>query len=404
MSKRLAPVPVRRSGFTLFEVMLALSLVSLVVVAVTVAIDVHLRLFDSGRTQVEEAQLARALLNRIADDLRSAVLYNPSDVEGSTMDMSVATDALGALDAGGESGGESGGELGGMDGGADFDAGSLGGSDGSDTDRTSNLTDSSELPLIPGIYGNHYQLQVDTSRLPRVDEYEAMLSTDGNESVDNLVSDVKTVTYYVLEDLQSGLGYASGVSQTPVGLVRREQHRATAAYALEIGDYTETEDDLNPIAPEIATIEFLYYDGTEWVEEWDSTDRQGLPVAVDVALGVIPGRRRNTTAASWRTATASQTAAEQEMLVYRLLVHLPAAQPTTLEAADTLDTAEEPSAGEDTSQGAGAMDTSSGGSTGGGGGATGGGGGSTGGGGGATGGGGGSTGGGGGGRTSGGGR
>ena len=42
--------------------------------AVGSAIRIHLEFLDAGRTQVEEAQLARAVLRRIADDLRGVPL------------------------------------------------------------------------------------------------------------------------------------------------------------------------------------------------------------------------------------------------------------------------------------------------------------------------------------------
>jgi len=318
------------SGFTLLEVMLALSLVSLVLYAMTVAIDVHLRLLDSGRTQVEEAQLARALLGRIADDLRSAVAYRPVETEeflmGLTADLG---DAVGDMAAMGEAAG--------------LDSQSVEGMDDSLDEFSSDLSDPSELPPIPGLYGNDYQLQVDTSRLPRIDQYDGMLSTTGEISATDLVSDVKTVTYYVLDDLQSTVAYTSSVSQAAGGLVRRERDRAAAAYASQSGELAESESQQELIAPEVAAIEFRYFDGTEWVEEWDSDDRGGLPVAVDIAIGITPVRRRDNQAASWQTINVSTTTEDDELLIYRLLVHLPAAEPTTEgqgEASDMWDESE----------------------------------------------------------------
>jgi len=309
----ISPLPALRSrGFTLFEVMLALALVSLVLMAVTIAIDVHLRLLDSGRMQVEEAQLARALLGRIADDLRSAVIYRPVEADEFLPTLSAATveQATEDLDLA--------------------------------TDEEVELpeewaTDTDELLLTPGLYGDRYQLQVDTSRLPRVDQYDTTQTTGSLTSVAELVSDVKTVTYYVLDDLQTGISYTTDASQSGSGLVRREQDRAATAYASQTLGLAETqkETEADLIAPEVAAIEFLYYDGTELVEEWDSSERGGLPVAVDIAIAIIPARSRRTAAASWRTATASTALEEQDLLVYRLLVHLPVAEPTSLEDTET---------------------------------------------------------------------
>ena len=62
----------RRSGFTLIEVLLSLGLAALVLVALATAVDVHLRVLQIGRTNAEEAQLARVLLLRIGDAQRKA--------------------------------------------------------------------------------------------------------------------------------------------------------------------------------------------------------------------------------------------------------------------------------------------------------------------------------------------
>jgi hypothetical protein len=44
-------------------------------------------------------------------------------------------------------------------------------------------------------------------------------------------------------------------------------------------------------------LEFKYYDGKEWVENWDSTERRGLPKAIEINLVLedIQGREREFT-------------------------------------------------------------------------------------------------------------
>ena len=62
--------------------MLAIALSALVLYLVSVALDLHLGALDRRRSQVEEVQLARTLLELIANDLRS-VIYTPPDEGGS---------------------------------------------------------------------------------------------------------------------------------------------------------------------------------------------------------------------------------------------------------------------------------------------------------------------------------
>ena len=48
---------------------------------VAAAMSLHLRTVDVRRTGVEEAQLARAVLQMIADDVRSAVYVDPESFQ-----------------------------------------------------------------------------------------------------------------------------------------------------------------------------------------------------------------------------------------------------------------------------------------------------------------------------------
>ncbi len=317
-------------AFTLLEVMLALVLVSLVLVAVAIAIDVHLRVLDTGRSQVEEAQLARALLRRIADDLRSAVQYQPVDVSKMMPQSSAAAAAENAtgIDVTAALSGAA--KDAGIDP-VDVDWGDL--DDDEQSDPTSDLAGSLEPPTMPGLYGNVCELQVDTSRLPRIDQFNGMLSASADSPATQRPTDVKTVTYYVLENLLSSVADASDGSSTGGGLVRREMDRATAAYATHMGQLTESDYDQGPIAPEVVGIQFLYFDGTDVVEEWNSQERGGLPLAVEITLYIRPERFRDASLGTLQTAAA--IADDEQLAAYRLLVHLPAAKPTTLE--DTLE-------------------------------------------------------------------
>ena len=67
----------RHAGYTLLEVILAMSLAVVVLGLVGVGIHVHVAVAAKSSDQVKEAQVARALLQRIADDLRNAVPFQP---------------------------------------------------------------------------------------------------------------------------------------------------------------------------------------------------------------------------------------------------------------------------------------------------------------------------------------
>ena len=325
-----------RRGFTLFEVILALGLSVTLLSIVWMAVDLQLRLVDVGRTEVEQAQLARSLLTRIADDLRSAVVYQPQDTSGVTnLTAGIpSADDLDALDPSGS-------------------ASAMASESTGDTETTASTTLQSEvLSRMPGLYGSQYDLQVDVSRLPRFDQYVQPVDGAANSAQADAISDVKTVAYFlrmtaapVSSTADSGLLPSSDVQLTSSGLVRRERDRAATLWATEQGNLAASDMDLEPIAPEVVALEFQYYDGTAWVSEWDSDARGGLPVAVEVAIALqSPNRDYQNDVLS--SLFLDQTSLDSGYKVYRLLVHLPAALPTTLEEANT----EEPPADESETQ------------------------------------------------------
>ncbi len=335
-------------AFTLLEVILALSLSSLVMVAIGVAIDVQLRLLDTGRMQVEEAQLARALLSRMADDLRSTVLYDPMDIEALLTGVVAmpSEEELAALLEGG-----------------DLEA----------EEEEPDMDMATRTSSIPGLFGNDHMLQIDISRLPRLDEYEGLLDA-GNEMLDDQACDVKTVTYYVVQNDPSMAAYATDEFEVRSGLVRIERNRATLAW--EVGQDVGLDDRLSygvdleaePIAPEVVGIQFAYFDGQEWFEEWDSILLGGLPVAIEITMAILPADTKADEMVVPTTAADFMATGQSPFLIFRQLVHLPMAQPAS--EGDMLEEAENlfEDSTSDTSDGvtrAGSGGISSGGSTGG---------------------------------------
>ena len=253
-----------RAGLTLLELMLALTLTAIVLVAISMAIDLHLRVLQSRRDHVERIQLARAVLGVIATDLRSTVQQNTTDFSALASLASAALSS-GAVDAaleaatGDEGSGGTGGTTaarvepvaarvaqrrhggpvaarvgpvaaragpvaaerdqwqqerrerwhgrrdggtGGASGGtgsagtgsatgtgtgtsagsaAGAATGGTGTAGGAASGATQDIASTGTVPPVPGLYGNQYELQVDVSRLPRVDEFQRM----ANDSLNN---------------------------------------------------------------------------------------------------------------------------------------------------------------------------------------------------------------------------
>ncbi|MBA4019355.1 MAG: hypothetical protein C0483_19485 [Pirellula sp.] len=415
-----------RRGYTLLEVMLVMVITMVLVTAVGSALNIYLRSVEAGRAEVEQAQLARALLRRIADDLRSAV---PVVVDSSTAEPSTASAALsgaisaasgaagGASSGGSSSGGSSGGNsssakitnitgstgvtniggstgatssgttsassaqsAGGVSGSSGGTSGSSGGASGSSKSGGSTSSGSSgtsggssgsgsggssgssgssggsaksaadaesessgDVTIAPlGVYGNQYDLQVDVSRLPRIDRMDSLTGTitpDGIAAAGDPPSDVKTVSYYIsttaaaAAPLSSNSGTAAPVMPAG-GLVRRQVDRAIVNYGTLYGGSTDAGTREQMLAPEATALEFRYYDGTEWLTSWSSSDRGAVPVAIEIMLTL----RAADAAPVGSTLLLASPGLPQEQ-TYRLMVHLPAGEPSTAgEASTTEDT------------------------------------------------------------------
>ncbi|MGC3967659.1 MAG: prepilin-type N-terminal cleavage/methylation domain-containing protein [Pirellulales bacterium] len=409
----------KRRGYTLLEVLLVLAITTVLVAAIGSAINIYLRSVEAGRAEVEQAQLARALLRRIADDLRSAVPKAPDaeGVESSTDALTSAassalagsgsgssgssssrtsggsgssgssssanvqnitgstgvtniTGSTGTTEAGSASGtssgsGGSGSSSGGSSSGSRGSSGGSGsmsqssgssgmsssggsnsggtsssgggsssGSAGSSTGAASSESESTgEATAAPlGVYGTQYDLQVDVSRVPRTDRMDSLTGTivagTGAAAFDP-PSDVKTVTYYIAQNAAVAQvaalpGAATSAVVPSGGLVRREVDRSVVNYGTLYGGSTELGTTEQLLAPEATSLEFRYFDGTEWLTDWSSSDRSAVPVAVEILLTL----RAPEEAAVGSTWLVASPALPQEQ-TYRLLVHLPAGVPSS---------------------------------------------------------------------------
>jgi hypothetical protein len=311
----------KNAAFTLLEVILALGLSALVIFAIGMAVDVNLRLLDRGRTEVEEAQLARAVLQIMARDIQNAIYSNPSDVNK----LYSGTSSTGTTGTSSSQSGQTSSASSGLTSSSQTSSTSSGSSTNSDgttsTDATTDIAGSAPQ-LIPGLYGNTNELEIDVSRMPRADQINIAANQSDNSANTGQLSDVKNVVYYLLGNSTSGLSGVAGGSASTGGLVRRELDRATALFSSQQGNLSQTDSNPAPFAPEVEAIQFQYYDGSQWLDEWDSSTEGGLPLAVEITIFIARQKQRIT----------------QEALKYRLLVHIPTAQPAQTQTTSTTQT------------------------------------------------------------------
>jgi hypothetical protein len=141
-------------------------------------------------------------------------------------------------------------------------------------------------------------------------------------------SDVKTVTYFVQSmssamesPIEQPLENLSDPNANGTGLVRRVLDRSVTLWAISNGNYTGLQNSGEVIAPEVAAIEFQYFDGLEWLTEWDSEVEKKLPVAVLVTLALQPP---GATPDASIVPSALTPETMGSLRLYRTLVYLPA--------------------------------------------------------------------------------
>lgn len=326
----------RRHGLSLLELMVASAIAVVLMAAVSAAIHLYSRSVDVGRTNIEEAQLGRAVMKLMEDDLRNCIWKN--DIDFSSVEALAAGSTSGALSS----------LTGGATSGIDMSAASsaLGGDASLDTGAaTTDLAASSVPAMQIGLYGNETELQFDMSRLPRVDEYDPEYVGFRSQKLADRPSDVKTVTYYLLipgSANQGTVGDSAAGSVEQSGLVRRVLDRSVTQWALQNGDTRQLDATAEVIAPEISFLSFRYFDGYEWYTEWDSSTMGGLPLAVDIVIAIRSADERGGAAGNGETIAVGLVEGD---MVYRRLVRIPIAVPIDPNAEEEALPAEDSSSG-----------------------------------------------------------
>ena len=304
-----------RSGVTLLELIVSMAISALVLGLLMFAVNNHFYIVEKQRMHVEEVQLARALLNRIAIDIKSAVQYEGVDV----------TSALDGLSVDG---------LEGMLGGTDLDIPT----DFEDTEiETPSYDYQTSFPVNLGLYGSQNSINFDISRIPRQEEYQTLYSSDSINELLDIPSDVKMISYYVRIGDGTAITSAHDVFNTSdnvPGLMRRQLSRAVTSYAVENGNSEQLQESDELLAPEVIAIEFQYFDGYEWLVEWDSDSFQALPLAVEVLLTLKSSSPYHSGGVVNTFYTDDSLGEQTSAVTYRLVVRLPVGKIRPLDDTD----------------------------------------------------------------------
>ncbi|MEO1526627.1 MAG: prepilin-type cleavage/methylation domain-containing protein [Planctomycetota bacterium] len=272
-----------RAGFTLLELFLTLTMAVVLMTLINAAFRFYAQDMDASDMDMRQSMLAAAIMQMIENDLRGTVKPEPLDT--TALEELLANTAAAATGATGGGGGEATAGL------SQSGAEAAGVADPAEAETEADTTETDPNILeTPGLIGNQFQIQIDASFLPRLEEYGVLLNADPSKVVD-IPSDLKTITYYVQDPQFAGiddplleLDGDAAVSEEQGGLVRRSLDTAATNFAAIQGNLTTLNQTGELIAPEVTGIEFLYWDGVTWQMQWNSDEMGELPLAIKITL------------------------------------------------------------------------------------------------------------------------
>ena len=164
-----------------------------------------------------------------------------------------------------------------------------------------------------GLFGDATSLMVHVS-LPSFDI--TMMPADSVTDSGPHRSDEQTVSY--------SFGLPPDASAGQAGLLRTVGDRLGMDLASSEGNGLAGATEL--LAPEVTSVQFRYFDGVQWREDWDSDTLGGLPFAVEIQIAVqMPGPAKAGFEASTAVGGTAAVGGAADAQTYRLVVALSAA-------------------------------------------------------------------------------
>ena len=311
-------ITLARPAFTLLELLLALALT--VVVISTIATAIHVNLFALTRAQsnIERKQIARSVMAMIGNDIRAAVQFRASDFSGLEEVLrsqqliagapSVSGASIEALSPDSVS-------VDAIQSAVESQSQATPATEGFTS--TDDVAEEETVDWSVGLVGDSNFIMLDISRLPRIDQYHPLIQTAQDAVTTG--SDIKQIVYYVASSNRQNSSNNLLADESPTsrqGLFRDEIDRAVAFYQGGINPGTP-QDYSQLVANEIVQLQFRYFDGTDWLQQWDSSENKGFPSAVEISIVVDTNLLAGPT---------SNFQNDNRFENYRSVVHLPLAE------------------------------------------------------------------------------
>ncbi len=250
-----------RSGFTLIEMLIALSLSLVLISAIYSAVSMHWKYEQVGRERIDRAQVSLAVLRLLTEDVGSVMFTPPTNVSQEEEETAEATTSSATSP-------------------------STSTTTATTPEETATTTDSTQASL--GIVGTADQLQLDISQ-PAREDFVPDESNDQSGTSLPATSDSVRVTWGMMTPT-TALPDDSGRRSLTVNPALARQLADRLRGVVEVEEDASNSvalSDASILAREVVSLQFRYYDGYSWVTEWDSVVKERLPLAIEVTIGFI---------------------------------------------------------------------------------------------------------------------
>ena len=334
----------RRAGFTLLELLIAIGLTSILMVALFSAMDIYFKLQLDSHEEITRLQISRTLLRQMTRDVQSIVFVKKQTVgdEPDTVEPATGTTGGSSTDAASGTGAGSSPATGGGDptAGQNPPAASPAAGGSSDSPSTgvtaptaptpASDTTAAMLTYTNGLVGSANELLLYVSR---PDSNLAYVDAQSLTTTDERTGDLMIIRYLVADTSAGGLSgligkRLAGTKTGAIGLVRITGDLFGMSSAVQSGKSEEftAVDSIDAI--EVSQLAFQYYDGAEWQETWDSTTQNSLPVAIEIIMTL-----RNPVAEDDQLSMKTPDPYALGETQHRMIVALPLAEPFIPETA-----------------------------------------------------------------------
>jgi prepilin-type N-terminal cleavage/methylation domain-containing protein len=293
-----------RPAFTLLEMVLAMAIGVVLLLGLYFALDVFFKAADSGRTNIDQAQITRAVCDKFTKDITNHLWTTPNPTSGSSSSSTSTTGSTSSTTGTTSSTTSS------------TTSGSSSTTGSSSTGSTSSSSSSSTTTSTPfvfnlGVQGGTDYCSIYIGKVPQ-SNYQVDTSTSQNNNSNNTQptdSDLRRIDYwFVYGDPDSS------------GLARQEVVMVT------------NQDDINNMPPgigdeqsyifakEVIAVTFEYFDGTTWQTQWDGTvlGSDGVtPIGPPLAIAI--------TVSVGRSDVKTTDVSDPSVLTTRHVVHIPTA-------------------------------------------------------------------------------